>query len=114
MPAVPLPDELQAWLIAAGRCRRMPRKSRTRYPNEPYRLILSLLANDLAEASQDDMKSRLLSARRTRPAIQLEDLTEPLEAIANAVPPAVGRGPLEYRAAPAGNLWPARRAAGYP
>ena len=30
-----------------------------RYPAEPYRLILSLLANDLAEASRDDMTARL-------------------------------------------------------
>ncbi len=91
---VPLPDRLQKWL---DRRPAMPPHSaaiRNRYPQEPYRLILSLLAADLAEASQDDMKSRLLSTAPHTAKIQLEELTGPLEAVAEALPGPVVQGPL--------------------
>jgi phosphoenolpyruvate carboxylase len=90
----PLPPALQEWLarrvsipLHAGQIRR-------RYPNEPYRLVLSLLAADLADASQDDMKARLLSGAPHSARIRLEALAEPLRAVQAALPPAVTRGKL--------------------
>jgi phosphoenolpyruvate carboxylase len=58
-----------------------------RYVNEPYRLALSLLTNDLAEASRDDMKAHLLSSEPHRAQIYPADLQRPLEIIASALPP---------------------------
>jgi phosphoenolpyruvate carboxylase len=65
-----------------------------RYAGEPYRLVLSLLAADLADASQDDMKSRLLSHHPHSARIKATDLTLPLEIIAKSIPPVLARDEL--------------------
>ena len=57
-----------------------------RYATEPYRLMLSLLANDLAEASRDDMKSHLLGQYPHEALMHEDDLLQPLELIASALP----------------------------
>jgi len=57
-----------------------------RYAAEPYRLILSLLANDLAEASRDDMKTHLLGRYPHRALLDADHLRKPLELIAAALP----------------------------
>jgi phosphoenolpyruvate carboxylase len=91
----PLPESLSAWL--AQRPALPPHAARIgdRYPDEPYRLILAVLANDLAEASQDDMKTRLLSNAPHTARIRVEDLRVPLESIADTVPPVLAHGLLE-------------------
>jgi phosphoenolpyruvate carboxylase len=91
---VRLPGELQAWLDQRPVLPAHSAQIAKRYPNEPFRLILSLLAADLAEASQDDMKNRLMSTAPHEAKIRLEELTGPLSAIATAVPEAVAQGPL--------------------
>jgi phosphoenolpyruvate carboxylase len=90
----PLPNGLRVWL--EGR-RPFPAHAaliEERYPDEPYRLALALLAAELADASQDDMKSRLLSSGAHTARIHRGDLVGPLAAISAAVPAAVSRGPL--------------------
>jgi phosphoenolpyruvate carboxylase len=57
-----------------------------RYANEPYRLILALLANDLAEASRDDMADNLLSQHPHSAYMDAADLIAPLQLIASALP----------------------------
>ncbi|MCC7117971.1 MAG: phosphoenolpyruvate carboxylase [Anaerolineales bacterium] len=57
-----------------------------RYAHEPYRLIVAILANDLKEASGDDMTSNLLSASPHPARLQLADLLEPLQMISAALP----------------------------
>ncbi len=57
-----------------------------RYATEPYRLVLSLLANDLAEASRDDMTTHLLSQYQHQALLTEKTLLEPLELIASAMP----------------------------
>lgn len=54
-----------------------------RYPNEPYRLLAAVLAEELAQASADDVTGRLLALRQ-QPLPQLramEDLLRPLSLI---------------------------------
>ena len=48
--------------------------------------MLSLLANDLAEASRDDMTARLLERTPHQARIRLEDLLKPLDLIAANLP----------------------------
>jgi len=60
-----------------------------RYAAEPYRLVLSLLGADLAAASREDMKTRLLESEPHRAFISLETLLEPHEMIASALPEAL-------------------------
>jgi phosphoenolpyruvate carboxylase len=57
-----------------------------RYAAEPYRLMLSLLANDLAEASRDDMQAHLLGQYPHKARLLADDLRHPLELIASALP----------------------------
>jgi phosphoenolpyruvate carboxylase len=90
---VSLPETLVNWLDRRPMLTAHTAQIANRYPNEPFRLVLSLLAADLADASQDDMKGRLLSAAPHKAKIQLEDLIEPLLAISDAVPEAVAQGP---------------------
>ncbi|HEX9018656.1 MAG TPA: phosphoenolpyruvate carboxylase, partial [Anaerolineaceae bacterium] len=91
---VPLPQALRSWLERRPVLPPHAAQIQNRYPDEPYRLVLSLLANDLAEASHDDMKARLLSSAPHSARITVKDLAAPLSEIRQAVPPAVAHGPL--------------------
>ena len=66
-----------------------------RYAAEPYRLVLSLLAADLAEASNDDMTARLLGRMPHQARIQLKDLLEPVELISATLPESLNRNMLD-------------------
>lgn len=66
-----------------------------RYIYEPYRLVLALLASDLAEASQQDMTFHLLSDAPHRSRLRLEDFVEPLKAIRESLPPALQESDLD-------------------
>ena len=54
-----------------------------------------LLAADLAQASQDDMKTRLLSRQPHSALIYKQELLAPLQTVAKAIPPAVAAGSLK-------------------
>jgi len=66
-----------------------------RYATEPYRLVLSLLGNDLAEASRDDMKSHLLGQYPHQARMHTNDLAVPLELIASAIPANIAQDELK-------------------
>ncbi len=92
---VPPPHELHTWLDL-----RRPFPARvafleTRYVNEPYRLILSLLASDLEHASKDDMTARLLEDTPHTARLHPSDLTVPLDWIARAIPPRLAQDRLK-------------------
>jgi len=66
-----------------------------RYANEPYRLVLSLLAADLSDASRDNMKANLMK-RDPHPArVQLGALLHPVEIVSRSMPPAIALTDLE-------------------
>jgi phosphoenolpyruvate carboxylase len=92
---VPLPGELSAWLKSRAPLPEHIQYIEERYANEPYRLILSLLANDLAEASQEDMKTNLKLSNPRPARIQLSQFKRPLELISPALPPALQRRHLK-------------------
>jgi phosphoenolpyruvate carboxylase len=91
----PPPSELTGWIDS-----RRPFPSHAayiegRYANEPYRLVLSLLAADLADASRDNMKANLLK-RDPHPArVRLGALLHPVEIVSRAMPPAIAQTELE-------------------
>ncbi len=92
---VPLPEELVSWLEQRRSLPPHIAQIRQRYPFEPYRVILSLLAADLAEASQDDMTARLLSDAPHSARIRVEELEAPLRQIAVALPADAAGSPLQ-------------------
>jgi phosphoenolpyruvate carboxylase len=91
---VPLPPELAHWLDSRNPFPAHIKQIRARYPNEPYRAVLALLAHDLAEASADDMTARLLSYQEHTARVRLDDLLNPIRRIALSVPSALQGGPL--------------------
>lgn len=58
-----------------------------RYAHEPYRLALSLLADDLAQASKDDVVGRLLSDMSVEPQARVAPFLATLEHVENSIPP---------------------------
>ena len=66
-----------------------------RYPAEPYRLVLSILASDLAEASRDDMTARLLERTPHQARIRVPELLEPLDLIAADLPSTLQEDEIE-------------------
>jgi phosphoenolpyruvate carboxylase len=91
---VPPPDELSAWIEA-----RRPLPPRVayieeRYEHEPYRLVLSLLAADLADASRDDMTARLLERTTHQARMKLDDLLKPLNIISESLPASIANDEL--------------------
>ena len=91
---VPLPAALEAWLAARRPLPAHAAYLEARYADEPYRLILALLAADLEAAARDDMTARLLEAAPHTARVSLADLTLPLTLIASALPPALARDRL--------------------
>jgi len=82
----PLLPPLEAWLQA-----RRPLPSHVafleeRYAEEPYRLVLALLAADLEAASQEDMTARLLEDTPHRARLTAEEVGHVLELVATALP----------------------------
>ncbi len=91
----PLPGSLRSWLANRPTFSVHAAQIHERYPMEPYRLILALLASDLGEASQDEMKSWLLSQTPHAARITQSDLETPLRQIAKSIPQPVVEGPLQ-------------------
>jgi len=83
----PLPQNVRDWIDAR---RPFPARSaylEQRYADEPYRVALSLLADDLQAASQVDMTARLMEVEPTTARVTVADLSEPLDLIGRALPP---------------------------
>lgn len=91
---VPLSPDLQTWLDQHSALPAHAERIHERYPNEPYRLILALMADRLAEASRDDMKARLLSTAPHRARVEIGALTAPVQEISASVPTVIAGGTL--------------------
>ena len=65
-----------------------------RYGAEPYRLILSLLAADLSEASREDMRANLFAKEPHKGRVQIADLIGPLDVMAESVPAPIAKDAL--------------------
>jgi phosphoenolpyruvate carboxylase len=84
---LPAPPELQAWFENRRPLPAHVAFLEKRYASEPYRLALSLLADDLAEASKEDMRTHLLSKEPHQARAHPEDFTQPVESIRRVLPP---------------------------
>lgn len=83
---LPPSPELMDWIEARRPLPQHVAYIEERYAAEPYRLVLSLLAADLAEASRDGMTARLLERTPHQARIKLEDLLTPIDLIAESLP----------------------------
>ncbi|HMB21233.1 MAG TPA: phosphoenolpyruvate carboxylase, partial [Anaerolineales bacterium] len=82
----PLSPEIAEWIAARRPLPEHVTYLEERYPTEPYRLVLSVLANELAEASRDDMTAHLLERTPHRARITVRELLKPLDLIAASLP----------------------------
>ncbi|KAA3648206.1 MAG: phosphoenolpyruvate carboxylase [Chloroflexi bacterium] len=91
---LPLPSALQAWFEARRPLPPHVAYLEDRYSNEPYRLALSLLSSDLAYASREDMRARLLSDEPHAARAKIKEYTAPLSMIAGIAPKSVAGNAL--------------------
>ncbi|MCC7360407.1 MAG: phosphoenolpyruvate carboxylase [Anaerolineales bacterium] len=91
---VRLSPELQAWLDARRPLPDHVAYLERRYGDEPFRLIVALLAAELEQASGDDMTARLLDNRPHTARVQTADFTAPLAQVTRAIPPQLAAGAL--------------------
>lgn len=92
--AIMLSTELKNWLNERWPYPPHAEYLRDRYPDEPFRLILSLMAAELAHATQENMVARLLSDEKQAARISLDDLLQPLTMIKENVPRAISQGSI--------------------
>jgi phosphoenolpyruvate carboxylase len=90
----PSPDILE-WIEARRPLPEHVRYIEERYPAEPYRLALSILASDLADASRDDMTARLLERTPHQARIRLPQLLAPLDLLAADLPAVLQEDDIE-------------------
>ena len=91
----PLSPELTDWIESRRPFPPHAAYIEGRYADEPYRLVLSLLVADLANAASDNMKANLLSNHPHPARIRLEDVQHPIKIIAGSLPPAIARGEFQ-------------------
>lgn len=83
---LPPPPELTAWIESRRPLPKHVAIIEERYAAEPYRLVLSLLAADLKDASSDEMTERLLERKPHQARINLQHLLDPINIIAPRLP----------------------------
>ena len=91
---LPPPVDWQAWIESHRPFPPHVAYIAERYANEPARLILALLAAELAEASRDDMKTNILREHSHPARIHLADITTPLDMIAAHIPERIAKDRL--------------------
>lgn len=91
---LPPQPELIQWIQSRGTLSEHIKYINERYA-EPYRLVLSLLAEDLREASEDKMKERLLERTPHKARINLDDLLKPINIIASKLPDSLKQAEIQ-------------------
>jgi len=91
----PPPPALLRWLDSRRPLPERMRYLEARYENEPYRLVLSVLAADLEAASQEDMTSRLLDEAPHRARVTSDETQKVLALVAAAIPPVLAADALQ-------------------
>jgi phosphoenolpyruvate carboxylase len=92
---LPASPELIAWIESRRPLPPHVKYIEERYAAEPYRLVLSLLAADLAEASNDDMTARLLGRTLHQARIHVNELIQPIDLISSTMPASLAQNEIE-------------------
>ncbi len=92
---LPPPLKLTKWIEARRPLPPHVAYIEERYAAEPYRLVLSLLSADLADASRDDMTFHLLEHTPHQARISVNDLLKPIEVIAAHLPASLAHDEIQ-------------------
>ena len=90
----PISLEVQKWIRSRHPLPEQVQFIEDRYAAEPYRLMLSLLASDLAEASQEDMKGKLLKGEKFKARVRFSEILEPIMMIYRSLPKIIANDEL--------------------
>ena len=93
--SISMPSDLQAWLAARHPFPKHVQFLEGRYADEPFRLLLALLAADLAEASRENFADQVAREDGVRSRLSVLDYIELLDRVAAALPASVR---IEYLA----------------
>lgn len=88
-------SELEAWIRMQQPFPPHAAYLEHRYPTEPFRIALALLAHDLELASQDDMVAHLLERDPHEPRAKVQDFLTVIDWIRESMPAAMNRGHLD-------------------
>ncbi len=88
-------SELSAWIESRRPLPPHVAYIEERYAAEPYRLVLSLLAVDLRDASSDNMTEHLLDRKPHQARVSLEHLLKPLTIISESLPASLARDEMK-------------------
>jgi len=92
---LPPPPELGTWIESRRPLPPHVAFIEERYAAEPYRLVLSLLAEDLKDASNDDMTENLLDRKPHQARINFDHLLKPLAVISENLPASLARDEMK-------------------
>ncbi len=93
--STPPSNQLVDWLEQQRPYPPRPENVAERYPNEPYRLSLSLLASKLDRSIQEDMQMWLLSDLPHQAALNCDELSKPLTLVDESIPRVVAENELK-------------------
>ncbi|MFN8400536.1 MAG: phosphoenolpyruvate carboxylase [Anaerolineales bacterium] len=89
------PPELLAWIEKRRPFPKRVEYIEKRYANEPYRLVIALLTNDLAEASKEEMKTHLLGTHEHHARLDIDEVLHVLHLIASVLPASLVQDQLQ-------------------
>ena len=92
---LPVSPDINSWIESRRPLPPHVKYIEERYAAEPYRLLLSLLAADLAEASNDDMTARLLGRTPHQARVHVDDLLKPIDLVASNLPVSLSQGAIK-------------------
>ncbi|HET7143875.1 MAG TPA: phosphoenolpyruvate carboxylase, partial [Anaerolineales bacterium] len=92
---LPPPPKLSAWIESRRPLPPHVAFIEERYAAEPYRLVLSLLAADLKDASNEGMTEHLLERKPHQARINLQHLLKPINIIASSLPASLAQDEIK-------------------
>ncbi|HNF93759.1 MAG TPA: phosphoenolpyruvate carboxylase, partial [Anaerolineales bacterium] len=89
------PPELLEWIEKRRPFPKRVEYIEKRYANEPYRLAIALLSNDLAEASKEEMTTHLLGTHEHQARLDIREVLHVLSLIASVLPESLVQDQLQ-------------------
>ena len=91
----PVEPDLTYWLEERVKNQPALAQQSERYPNEPYRLILAAMGNELDTAARERVREKLLRKSATESGPAIEAFLAPLESLCSTLPAAIRQVTIE-------------------
>jgi phosphoenolpyruvate carboxylase len=91
----PISTDLETWLSQRRSSSSALMSQSARYPNEPYRLTLATLGDELDAAIAEPVRERIMRHAPQPPGLSLEEFLRPLDMAYSSLPESIRRDTLE-------------------